>query len=450
MCTLSASYAQKVAVCDTLKPDFIVDSILVGNGIRVGNIKYTGSQSAMGYFKTDTTVIGMRRGLIMCSGDIRNAIGPNNTPGRTAAFRLKDRDKDLVKISKQTVYDVAMLEFDFVPYNNHVVFKFCFASEEYEEYVGSSFNDVFGFFIAGDTIKKRNIAFIPDTKTGITINNVNQNKNSEYYISNDPFLNFGLKKKGNQGPHYSRFKLFFIKLFGKKHKGKDISLGYIPLDDRIDKLDQAVFNTFQYDGFTKVITASCELTPWRLYHLKIAIADVGDKAFDSGVFIEEGSFSSYADTAITNYHPYPDLSTTMNWDSIFKVEKPVVVDTVPPPVVVEEEKFLLSNVYFATAEYVIPDSSKLFLDKLAAFMLKNKQYKCEIRGYTDSVGSKKYNQALSENRAKAVMSYLQSKRIDKSRLNYLGHNFEDPAADNTTEKGRARNRRVELTLIDID
>lgn len=72
-----------------------------------------------------------------------------------------------------------------------------------------------------------------------------------------------------------------------------------------------------------------------------------------------------------------------------------------------------------------------------------------VAGYTDSQGSDSYNQTLSEARANSVASYLKSKQVVAARFQIVGFGEQNPIADNTTEQGRAMNRRVELTLLPI-
>ena len=72
-----------------------------------------------------------------------------------------------------------------------------------------------------------------------------------------------------------------------------------------------------------------------------------------------------------------------------------------------------------------------------------------VAGYTDSQGSDSYNQSLSEARASSVASYLKTKKVVPARFQIVGFGEQNPIADNTTEQGRAQNRRVELTLLPI-
>jgi OOP family OmpA-OmpF porin len=78
-------------------------------------------------------------------------------------------------------------------------------------------------------------------------------------------------------------------------------------------------------------------------------------------------------------------------------------------------------------------------------MLKsNPDLKISVEGHTDNVGNQKLNKTLSENRAKSVVSAIVTEGIDVKRLSSVGHGQDKPIADNKTEEGRAKNRRVEL------
>ncbi|MDG1476393.1 MAG: OmpA family protein [Vicingaceae bacterium] len=108
---------------------------------------------------------------------------------------------------------------------------------------------------------------------------------------------------------------------------------------------------------------------------------------------------------------------------------------------------VLKNVFFDTDKFDLKAKSKIELDKLVSFLNKNSSVKIELGGHTDNVGSKSANQILSENRAKTVYSYLVEKGISLDRLTAKGYGDENPIADNTTEKGRAENRRTEFKVL---
>ncbi len=111
------------------------------------------------------------------------------------------------------------------------------------------------------------------------------------------------------------------------------------------------------------------------------------------------------------------------------------------------ETYKLKNINFETGKSKLIDESIAELDKLAEYLKNNKNIKIEIDGYTDNVGTEKFNLKLSENRAKAVKNYLVKKDIDKERITYKGFGSSLPIATNYTPEGRKLNRRVEFKIL---
>ena len=127
-------------------------------------------------------------------------------------------------------------------------------------------------------------------------------------------------------------------------------------------------------------------------------------------------------------------------------DKPFNKD-VPLQKIEVDKTVVLKNVFFDTDKFDLKAKSKVELDKLVSFLTKNKTVKIELGGHTDNVGSAKSNQVLSENRAKSVNDYLVEKGVDVARLTIKGYGDTKPIADNTTEQGRAENRRTEFKII---
>jgi outer membrane protein OmpA-like peptidoglycan-associated protein len=106
------------------------------------------------------------------------------------------------------------------------------------------------------------------------------------------------------------------------------------------------------------------------------------------------------------------------------------------------------KVHFQTARYRILRKSYRLLSQVAQVLKDYPKMKISIEGHTDSRGSDRYNQTLSENRAGAVREYLEDKGgIDPGRLNSVGHGEAKPIASNRTARGRASNRRVEFKIV---
>lgn len=228
---------------------------IVGGGVSISNVSYTGSTLASGTFSGGMAAgIGIESGIVLTSGSVANINGTSNTSdAKTTANNLAGNAQLNSLIPGYTTYDATVLSFDFTSIGDSAYFNYVFGSEEYNEYVGSNFNDVFGFFIDGV-----NVATIPGTSTAVSINNVNNGTNSAYYNDNDP-------SNGTPTPY-----------------------------------------AFEYDGFTDVFTASIlGLTAGQTYTLTLAIADAGDVILDSGVFIQGGSFSNVP------VDPVPEPSTIL-------------------------------------------------------------------------------------------------------------------------------------------
>jgi OOP family OmpA-OmpF porin len=110
------------------------------------------------------------------------------------------------------------------------------------------------------------------------------------------------------------------------------------------------------------------------------------------------------------------------------------------------ERMLLKGIKFRTGKSIIMPVSYPILDSAIEALKANPEVKVEIQGYTDSRGNLKMNMRLSNARAKAVYNYLIKKGISPKRLTYKGYGPNNPIAPNTTEEGRAQNRRIEFKI----
>lgn len=226
---------------------------LLGPGVTVSNVTFTGTNAAAGTFTGGAAIVGFDSGIILSSGDISAVPGPNtldDVSGVNAG--IGDPDLDGL-IPGYTTFDTCVLEFDFVCTGTQIIqFQYVFTSEEYNEWVNSPFNDVFGFFLNGV-----NIALIPGSAgTPVSINNLN---------CWNPF-----------NPPTGSFCNLFI-----NNRCADIPPGTFPC---------AGVRDTQMDGLTVVLTATATLNPG-LNHIKLAVADAGDQVLDSNVFIQGQSFT---------------------------------------------------------------------------------------------------------------------------------------------------------------
>jgi outer membrane protein OmpA-like peptidoglycan-associated protein len=104
-------------------------------------------------------------------------------------------------------------------------------------------------------------------------------------------------------------------------------------------------------------------------------------------------------------------------------------------------------IYFETGKDIVRKMYNANLDKLASLLKKNTNYRILIDGNTDNVGDATNNTALSQRRAEAVKAYLVTKGVDAGRVNTIGNGDSKPAAPNTTESNKAKNRRAEFSIV---
>jgi hypothetical protein len=244
----------------------LVTNVLIGgNCFEVTNVTSSGNNSSRGTFANGATNIGINNGAILCTGNVNIVTGANNNNAAYGGYSFfPSGDPDLSTLATTTQYDMSRIEFDFRPTSPTVQFDFVFGSEEYCEFVNSNFNDVFGFFISGPGIAgTQNIALIPSTSTPVAINNVNQTTNSAYFVNNNNF------------------------------PGTPNCVG-MPMQSPTE---------CQLDGWTSVFTATAEVIPCSTYHIKLAIADVGDDAYASAVFLRANSFDAGGQAGASAVYP---------------------------------------------------------------------------------------------------------------------------------------------------
>lgn len=111
-------------------------------------------------------------------------------------------------------------------------------------------------------------------------------------------------------------------------------------------------------------------------------------------------------------------------------------------------KFVVENILFNTGKATMKMESFDEVDKLANLLRKNEKVRIEVSGHTDNVGSVSLNKKLSKDRALTVKNFLVSRGIEQDRIEYEGYGFDQPIAPNTTSEGKAKNRRVEVKILE--
>ncbi len=250
----------------------LINNVLLGGGVSANNTSMFGDAIQIGFFNGVNTNLGLDSGIVMSTGDIADldptSFGGGNTPMNT------NSDPDLLNVANSVpplinqpffvsgIFDVATIEFDFIPTSDTVSFNYVFGSNEYLTWVNSEYNDVFGFFISGPGITgpysspagfpngSINIATVPNSipPLPITISSVNNVLNSQYYIDN-----------------------------------------------------QFTFpQTVSCNGFTTLFNATTIVQCGETYHIRLALADGSDSNLDSWVFLEAGSFSSNGSVSVSS------------------------------------------------------------------------------------------------------------------------------------------------------
>lgn len=203
------------------------------------NVSYTGDPSAAGVF-SGMDAAGISEGIVLSTGRAEDIVGPNTgsddpaVPPETSTDHGRPGDDDLSGLAGYDTTDAATLEFDFVPETSRVRFRYVFGSEEYPDFVGSQFNDVFGLYVNGS-----NCATIDDRP--VSVNSVNNRVNPELYVDN-------------------------------------------PMDSGDHDVD--------FNGFTVPLTCVADVVPGEVNRVKLAIADGSDAILDSSVLIETGAFEA--------------------------------------------------------------------------------------------------------------------------------------------------------------
>ncbi len=419
----------QIAIDTSYTAEQLVKQILIGNGVLVGPVQYQGPNHAMGYFQDPSFQVNLEEGIVLTSGNAFFVQGPNRVPDKGWASGSPG-DHDLNSIAEGETHDAAILEFDFVTSSEFLSFNYVFGSEEYLEYVGSKYNDVFGFFIDGPGLDHVNLAKLPSSGAPITVNNINHKKNRKFYHDNSfqntshPFIWDNRKKKPVRNKRY-----------GKTPKEPPYKV--------------------QYDGFTRVLEARCAVVPNEIYHIKIAIADVSDYILDSGVFLEGGSFRSFGEEVVVMKNPFEDLQ-----NDIPKIPTKIIrpldlkpkkvrlagAELIPAPMSINTVTGNLFNIEFDFDSYDIPVSYRHRLQQLYGLVEGNPQTAIKIIGHTDNVGSEAYNFKLSAMRSQAVARFMKELGIESSRIKTVYFGETQPIYANNTEQGRTRNRRVEFVV----
>jgi len=249
-----------ISVSDSYSAEELVTEVLIDNPCAmVSNVTsstgtdFSDGTPGLGYFSGENTTCPIGEGIILSSGDVNNASGPEQETSDGGNDWPGDDDlDDLVSSQGSTggTHNASVIEFDFVPYTDQISFNYLFASSEYGTFQ-CSYADVFGFFLTDEDGNTTNLAVVPDTDTPVSVTTIRDNTyNSTCESMNEEYF--------------------------------DSYYGINGLPSEADPIS--------FKGYTVELTAEAEVVPGQTYHIKLAIADYLDTSYDSAVFVQAGSF----------------------------------------------------------------------------------------------------------------------------------------------------------------
>lgn len=387
-----------LTVSGKMTPRMLVENVLLSesSGIEILDVEYEGHAHAIGAFSHDSKYYLIRKGIVLTTGNIEDIIGPNSS-GKSGVSNRSEGSRELDAVSNGFTFDACRLSFDFIADFDSIRFNYVFASEEYPEYVNKHVNDIFAFFIKDlSTGVSRNLAVLPGG-IGINVDNINNVRNSQYYIPN------------------ARWNPYDIMQWDSARQQGELALAY------------------QFDGFTTLLSAGCGLERGKKYRITFVIADVGDRLYDSAVFLEHGSFR----TSKKN-----ESQEILEFESSLRA---ILTDRSVEMMTDGNSLTIRLHINFAFDEWKISDKHSMdILHQVIRVMRQYPDIHVEINGNTDNVGSDEYNLNLSLKRSRSASEYMHQYGIDKNRITVFGHGDHIPISDNFTETGRWKNRRIEF------
>ena len=224
---------------------------------KFNNSSNSVSAPQIGTFNSNGFNFPIGSGLIMTTGNVSVANGPNSAGSSSQSVTPMYSDPLMNGLASSSLNGCGALEFEFIAFADTFAFSYVFASDEYPEFVCSSYNDVFAFFLSGiDPVTfvptTRNVAIIPHTVLPVTINNLNggYTSGSASNCQNGTYSNYYVANHNTGTPGV------------------------------------------EYDGYTVKLDAEAVILACQTYTMHLSVCNVGDNAYDSGVFLEEGSFYS--------------------------------------------------------------------------------------------------------------------------------------------------------------
>lgn len=255
LCSFISNYAQNITVDEGFTPQYLVNDVLINSScanvlnVSVSGGNFASGEKSFGYFDATGTSFPFQNGIVLSTGKIVNAQGPNTSLSDDGGNMGWNGDPDLNQaLGLSNTFNATVLEFDFIPLGNRISFDYIFSSEQYLSNPMSNqcnFTDGFAFLLRrnGET-NYQNLAVVPNTNIPVKVNTV--------------------RGSGTICPAANE--TYFDAFNGTVHPTN-------------------------FNGQTKVLTAQSDVIPGETYHIKLVIADEGNHRFDSAIFLGGGSFN---------------------------------------------------------------------------------------------------------------------------------------------------------------
>lgn len=245
--------AQYISTDETQTPLQLIENVLINSGCAsVSNVSVSGGnfitgEKSYGYFNANGSTFPFVDGVILSTGKIIDAQGPNSFISDDGGGMVWDGDTDLnTALSISNSLNATILEFDFIPLGNQISFDYIFSSEEYHDTATCTYSDGFAFLLkeVGNPTYQ-NLALIPNTTIPVKVTSVHPDIPGACAAQNEQY---------------------FDAFNGTEHPTN-------------------------FNGQTKVLTAKSAVLPGHQYHIKLVIVDEGNYRYDSAIFIKGSSFS---------------------------------------------------------------------------------------------------------------------------------------------------------------
>ncbi|WP_264521935.1 T9SS type B sorting domain-containing protein [Flavobacterium sp. N1994] len=249
----SAASAQYITTDETHTPLQLIENVLINSGcasvtnVSVSGGNFTTGEKSWGYFNANGSTFPFTEGIILSTGKIVDAQGPNAFVSDDGGGMGWNGDSDLNSaLSISNSLNATFLEFDFVPLGNQISFDYIFASEEYHDSATCTYSDGFAFLLkkVGDPAYQ-NLALIPNTTIPVKVTSVHPDISGSCTAQNEQYF---------------------------------------------DAFNPTEYPT-NFNGQTKILTAKSAVIPGQQYHIKLVIADEGNYRYDSAIFLKGSSFS---------------------------------------------------------------------------------------------------------------------------------------------------------------